>query len=203
MLVVNSEYIRNTELIYYLSLILYNLDEWTWEANQLIGLNRYLNSDQSLSNESFQSAIKLKHFSPSRLILTALCLQDICVSDAAVGLEYGRSPRVWAGRAPYFWTPWSRCAASSSSRSAVFTLLGPSLGGKLARMIVYKNLSKCLDLTSLAVWSAPVPARPVVWTGILRKHPIWENPVTLPNLVSIFNTLNHSPIYCYNWSIHA
>ena len=62
MLVVNSEYIRNTvdtDISTVYSLIWYNLDEWTWEANQLIGLNRYSNSDQSPSNESFQSAIKL------------------------------------------------------------------------------------------------------------------------------------------------
>ena len=41
---------------------------------------------------------------------------------------------------------------------AVFTLLRPSLGGKLARMIVYKNLSKCLDhIPRCLIWPGPGP----------------------------------------------
>ena len=178
MLVVNSEYIRNTvdtDISTVYSLIWYNLDEWTWEANQLIGLNRYLNSDQSPSNESFQSAIKLKHFSPSRLILTALCLQDICVS-VVVGLEYGRSPILWAGRAPYFWTPWSRwirCAASGCSRLAQLCLrcYGQVLVGNWQEWS-FIRLCPSVWITSLAVWS-PGLARSPNWnteeTPSMRK----------------------------------
>ena len=179
MLAVNSEYIRNTELIYYLSLILYNLDEWSWEANQLIGLNRYLNSDQSPSNESFHSVCDLRvRFLPHLMspILTALCLQDICVSDAAVGLEYGRSPRVWAGRAPYFWTPWSRwirCAASGCSRLAQLCLrcYGQVLVGNWQEWS-FIRLCPSVWITSLAVWS-PGLARSPNWnteeTPSMRK----------------------------------
>ena len=60
------------------------------------------------------------------------CYWQLCVYkiSASVMLYYsgcsnGRSPSVWAGRAPYFWTPWSRwirCAASSSSRLAQLCL---------------------------------------------------------------------------------
>ena len=85
---------------------------------------------------------------PSWLLLFTRYVRHVCSSSVVLAVLYGRSPSVWAGRAPYFCPPWSRwirCGASSCSRSAVFTLLGPTLGGKLARMIVYRILSKCLD----------------------------------------------------------
>ena len=67
--------------------------------------------------------------------------------------------------------PWSRQPQLSRPawRTAVFTFLRPSPGGKLARIIVYKiTIHNCLILA----WVG----RSSLSGAQVRKHPAWENP---------------------------
>ena len=88
-------------------------------------------------------------------------------SSVVLAVPYGRSPSVWAGRAPYFWTPWSRwirCAASSSSGSAELCLRcsGQVLVGNWQEWS-FIRICPSVWITSLAVWSAPGLARTLNW----------------------------------------
>ena len=102
--------------------------------------------------------------------------------------------------------PWSRQPRLSRPcwRTAVFTFLRPSPGGKLARIIVYKiTIHNCLILAWVGCSASAPLCLGHKWGNTLHeKTPEWSK---MPNSRSIFNTLalNHRVYQCYNWSIHA